>query len=482
MIHYRCCVGLVLAISAICHAEERTEHFDADPQWDGVNHRAVVPEPQEIVQDFGYSRTENAGGENAGEIGGWTTPAAEAAYYAKAIPEATFDDRLTLSGKLNCTGGQFHVLVGFFNSESVNEWRTPSSIFLRLYGRGDVFYAYVEYCTSTWRAGGDSPEGFYTGAPDEARRRDMHGFPSRTELDFSIVYDPDGNDGGGAVTINLGDKTAVCHLDVDHKQDGATFNRCGLLAIPKSYDDGGDVWLDDLIINGELETFDSDPEWESVGNRRTYLSNGVRPRFDFGYSETQFADGLASGELGGIVFRGDCRVAEKLAYYGDRLEPLSTNAPLIASGKVALRRGVSDSTTLLGFFHSEDSTAVSDSQSAGFPMNFLGVVVEGPSREGFLFYPAYHLADGYGYTHGPGVQHILPNGDAHDWTLDYQPGSAGADGEMVITFDGQEARLAVPAEYLATPGRFDRFGLVTTWIDGNAQTIYFDDLTYTWRQ
>src|SRR5207302_4513691 len=30
--------------------------------------------------------------------------------------------------------------------------------------------------------------------------------------------------------------------------------------------------------------------------------------------------------------------------------------------------------------------------------------------------------------------------------------------------------------------RFDRFGIVTTWIDGNAQRLYFDDLTYTCAQ
>ena len=34
---------------------------------------------------------------------------------------------------------------------------TPNSVALRLYGRGDVFYAFVEYATGRWRAGGDSP-------------------------------------------------------------------------------------------------------------------------------------------------------------------------------------------------------------------------------------------------------------------------------------------------------------------------------------
>lgn len=30
--------------------------------------------------------------------------------------------------------------------------------------------------------------------------------------------------------------------------------------------------------------------------------------------------------------------------------------------------------------------------------------------------------------------------------------------------------------------RFDPFGLITTWIDSNSQTIYFVDLTYTFRR
>lgn len=44
----------------------------------------------------------------------------------------------------------------FFNSETVNEWRTPNTIAMRLNGRGENFFAYVEYCTSKWRAGGDT--------------------------------------------------------------------------------------------------------------------------------------------------------------------------------------------------------------------------------------------------------------------------------------------------------------------------------------
>ena len=127
--------------------DERTERFDRDPKWDGRNHVADDPAPRSLRQDFGYSRTAHAGGK-PGEIGGFITPAAEAAYCAAKIPAATFEQPLSASGTLACSPEPFHVLVGFFNAGTLNEWRTPNTIALRLMGRGDVFYAFVEYATS----------------------------------------------------------------------------------------------------------------------------------------------------------------------------------------------------------------------------------------------------------------------------------------------------------------------------------------------
>jgi hypothetical protein len=169
-----------------------------------------------------------------------------------------------------------------------------------------------------------------------------------------------------------------------------------------------------------------------------------------------------------------------LAAYGDRLKTLTLDKPLRTSGKVALRRGVSDSTTLLGFYHSQDSLAVNPSQSSGFPSSFLGVAVEGPSREGFLFYAAYRVGgDGQGYANNADRPHILPDGKSHDWSLAYDPIAADGRGRMVVAFDGKSIALDLGAGHRKTGARFDRFGLITTWIDGNAQRIYFDDLTYT---
>jgi hypothetical protein len=470
---------LACCVAGWAAAEERMERFDKDPAWEGRNNRATTPAKRTIRQDFGYSRTANAGGK-PGEVGGFITPAAEPAYYARKLEPKTFNDPLSASGTLLCKGRQFHVLVAFFNAGTVNEWRTANTIALRLLGRGDVFYAYVEYCTGKWRAGGDSPGGFATVKDPTNGHVALRGFKTGAAHQWSLKYDPAGNNGGGVVIVTLDDETAICHLNAVHKADGATFNRFGLMPVLKSAAGGGEVWLDNVTINGEADDFARNPGWEGVGNRREYETADVRPRFDFGYGPTNHAGGKGVGELGGLVFRGDCRYKDRLAAYGDRLKWLSLDKPLKASGKVALRRGVSDSTTLLGFYHSEESLAVNPSQTSGFPRCFLGVAVEGPSREGFLFYPAYRVGgDGQAYAGGPDRPHILPDGKAHDWSLAYDPAGANGRGRVVVTLDEKSVALDLGKDDRKIGARFDRFGLVTTWIDGNAQRVYFDDLTYT---
>jgi hypothetical protein len=473
-------VALAASLTGWAAGEERTERFDKDPNWDGRNNRSTVLEPRTIRQDFGYSPSTAHAGGAAGEVGGLITPAAEPAYFARKLDRKTFADPLSASGKLVCKGREFHLLIGFFNSGTVAEWRTPNSIAIRLLGRGDRFLAYVEYMTGKWRAGGDSPGGFAAVKNPQTGRTDLRGFKTGEVLAWSLKYDPNGNNGTGAVTVTLGNETAVCHLDPGHTADGATFDRFGLLPVLKSADGGGEVWLDDVTVNGVADDFGKDPGWEGVGNRREYQTKEVRPRFDFGYTPTHHAGGQAAGELGGLVFRGDCRERHKLAAYGDRLQPLTLDQPLKASGKVALRRGVSDSTTLIGFYHSEDSLAVNPSQSSGWPRSFLGVAVEGPSSEGFFFYPAYRTkGGGQGYAAGRDRPHVLPDGTAHDWTLVYDPAAANGRGRITATLDGKATAVELGADDRKAGTRFDRFGLVTTWIDGNAQRVYFDDLTYT---
>ncbi|MBS0261584.1 MAG: hypothetical protein JSS02_06460, partial [Planctomycetes bacterium] len=327
-----------------------TETFDRDPGWDGVNHRSAQSrEPVVVRQDFGFSpATRHAGGSDVGEVGGFISPAGEAAFYGQVIEKAQFDQPLRAQGKLCVGRGGTHVLLGFFNAESVNEWRTPNSLALRLNGRGEKFFAYVEYCTSKWRAGGDTVP-FPSRTDPATGRQALIGFPCDTSHDWSLQYDPQANGERGVIKATIGSHTAVCELEASHRSDGAQFNRFGLLTVMKSADRGSELWIDDVSVNGgAVQTFARDPHWDGRHNREQRPTRLVRPWFDFGYSATQFAGGRGSGELGGQIFRGDCRYPDRMACYGDRVGPLSLQKPLYASGKIALRRGVSDSTTLFG--------------------------------------------------------------------------------------------------------------------------------------
>jgi hypothetical protein len=474
-----CTTWMLARIIGVASAEERTERFDRDPGWEAHNSRSAAP--RVIRQDFGYSRTAHAGGK-AGEIGGFMTPAAEPAYYAKKLPPKTFRDKLSASGTFIASGREFHALIGFFNAETLNEWRTPNTVALRVSGRGDVYYAWLEYATQRWRAGADDPQSFPTVPDPQTGRPQFKGFPRGAVHRWSLVYDPEANNGRGAVIAAIDGVKAVCHLAEGHKEDGATFNRFGLLNVMKSADGGGEFYLDDVTINGQAEDFSQDPGWEGLHNRRAYKTGVVRPQFDFGYSPTHFAGGAGPGELGGLLFRGDCRYPDKLAHYADRLEELTLAKPLVASGKVCLKRGVSDSSVLIGFFHSKESTVVNPSQASGVPKSFLGISTDGPSREGFHFAPMYRVqGDGQGYAAGA-LPRIHPDGKPHDWRLEYSPTAANGRGQITVTLGRQSATLALGEGHKAAGARFDRFGLITTWIDGNSQTIYFDDLRYTWKQ
>src|SRR5262249_24080765 len=154
------------------------------------------------------------------------------------------------------------------------------------------------------------------------------------------------------------------------------------------------------------------------------------------------------------------------AYYADRLEELTLEKPLRASGKFCLRRGVTDSTVIFGFFHSKDSVTVNPSQAHGLPKSFLGISTDGPSREGFLFSPTYRLKEGRSGHLKTGTPHIYPDGTSHDWALEYSPTAAGGRGRITLTLDRQSVHLDLTPGHKADGARFDRFGIITTWIDG----------------
>jgi hypothetical protein len=441
----------------------RHERFDQDPLWDGLNNFSQIG-MRPVVQDFGYSATTNC---NAipGEVGGTITPDAQMAYYAKRLAALTLNDSFSASGKMLVSPGGGNTLLGFFNPARANEWRMANSIVFRIYGRGDVFQVHFEYGTSLWRASA----GMFPGD-----------FPSGTVCTWSLTYTPVGTDSGEVVAVFNG-QSSTCTLSPGHRGDGAVFTHCGLLNVLKHPDDTGRLWIDEVVINGVPEDFSADPGWDEFQTQASYLSEDTRPRFAFGYSPTQYGGGMTPGEIGGRFFRGDCRYPETLAYYGAPIADLSLESRLEATGKVCLRRAVSDSTTLFGFFHSERSVAVNPSQSQSLPAEFLGLAIEGPSADGFYIYPCYRTqGDGAGRQYVTNLPPIYPDSQTRDWTLTYDPDGNGGGGEIRLTCGGRTAVLPLLPGHKALGAQFNRFGFVTPWVDGNGQLVYFDDLSYTY--
>jgi len=464
----------------------REENFDLEPaNWEGVNNRNTHFDPKTVSQDFGHSPLTNHAGPpgdgwrrgQKGEIGGRINPAGEAAYYGYRLPKPlSLDAAMAASGRIFVAPGSNHFLLGFFNSGTLNEWRTPNTLVARINGRGEVFHCHVEYCTNRWRA-----EAGVIGQIVRGQRITATEIPAGRTYEWKLVYDPNGASGKGELTFSLNGETARCEMLPEHRGDGGEFTHFGLLPVLKAWDDAGEVWIDDVTINGVAFDAGEDPGWEQMNNRRTYMTTDTRPRFDFGWSPTHHAGGKSNGEMGGLIFRGDCREPSRMACYGDRLATLTLNTPLYACGKVSMLRGVTDSTASIGFYHSTRSMQSNPSQQQSIPMDFLGINIEGPSSEGFFFYPVYRVAEAakaLGSASGKAPR-IYPDRRVRDWFLKYDPDGANGNGQITVGLDGHICTLDLnPGDKNLAAG-FNRFGICTPWIDGNSVTVYFDDLQYT---
>jgi hypothetical protein len=117
-------------------------------------------------------------------------------------------------------------------------------------------------------------------------------------------------------------------------------------------------------------------------------------------------------------------------------------------------------------------------------MDYLGVNIEGPSSEGFCFYPVYRVhgdVEGALPPRSGGAPHIYPDRKVHQWSLKYDPAGAGGRGRITVSLDAQTCTLDLEPGAKEAGATFDRFGICTPWIDGNAVTVFFDDLVYTCR-
>lgn len=489
---------LVVLFAALAPATDgpktglKTEAFDKDPGWEGVNNR-VPAKPRTVVQDFGYSPTTHAG-RAKGEIGGKITRAATPAYYGAKVSK-TLDDKFSASGTFafTHTSPGAGVFFGWFAADQPGGGGRPiGSLGLHFDGEGAGARLAVRLITGTNKSCGTFVTPFLPGKfrPTPIRR-------DGTRYSWTLDYDPAAADGRGRFTFTIrshGEKPeelAADRLPADlpathraealrrfpnttrfsvdlppgYKADGAKFDHFGLMNMMKP---GGhlSVYFGDLTLDGKAENFTGNTRWDGSGNRVEYQDRVLPGAHDFGFSNTHFAGGKA-GEVGGDLWRSG-----KYAYYADKVGPLSLDDRLEARGRVVLKVGAPDADVFLGWFNTggKDTPPV----EAG---NFLGIHVGGPTRVGHYFHPALTTAKGTRALAEKGP--VLVPGKVYDWSLVYDPTAGGGNGSIAVTLGKESVTLPLKPGWKAEGAGFDRFGLFNSNIGGQLVRIYLDDLTYT---
>jgi hypothetical protein len=223
------------------------EDFSQDPNWEGSHNRGSFTESEPHgVQNFGFSDTALAGGK-PGEVGGivWRDP--KGGYYADRVGPLSLDDRLEASGKVNLVVGatDADVTFGWFNSKEdfsdkgpENNAPTPNFVGVTIGGPTRVGHYFIPKVTTT--------KGNTLVA--QGTRDNPKAGPVMTQGDatnWTLVYDPTGNNGNGSMRVTLGGESVVLDLKPGLKAEGAHFDRFGLLVVPM----GGHhvkVYFDDL--------------------------------------------------------------------------------------------------------------------------------------------------------------------------------------------------------------------------------------------
>src|SRR5262245_19022446 len=195
------------------------EDFAKDPSWYEWGNRASY-QARDVggAHNFGFSQTQNAGGE-PGEVGGvfWRTD--EWGYYAGKIGKLTFDNRLQARGKVVLASGapDADMCFGWFHGDTNRLSPKEAGPFIGI------------------KVGGPTRIGHYF-LPSFAINDQVRGLPNQGPIlrpaktyDWSLVYDPAASGGQGAITATLGDESLTLPFKPGQREKakGATLDRFG---------------------------------------------------------------------------------------------------------------------------------------------------------------------------------------------------------------------------------------------------------------
>lgn len=427
--------------------------------------------PNPVIQDFGFSKTGHAGGKKAGEIGGRVQRCTSPSYYVKRL-----DKPVSLEQKLRCSGtftvtqtmGMSSFYFGWCNTRTM-ETRPRNFLGMMINGERRGCEVHLSYNTAAGQSDGFRATG--TG-PKGAAVRDFNLIPTGTPYTFDLAYDPDANNGLGAVTFTLGGKGPFTggpfsfKLSADQRKAGATFDAFGIVNA-QSAGNWLTIYFDDLSVDGVHEAFDDHPGWVGQSNRAKLDDYGLEGAHQFGFSDSSFAGGKR-GEIGGLLYSSP----SVPGYYAAKVGTLSLEDRLRASGKIALKQYGPDGGVYIGWF---------DADKRGYPpANILGVLIDGPTSTGPRFRASAASSD-------PKVAHVQrdtaplipPDGSAHTWKVDYDPAADEGRGVLTVWLDDRKDTFSLPPALRRRGAAFNHFGLFVHEGGGRASLVYLDDLEFT---
>jgi hypothetical protein len=80
------------------------------------------------------------------------------------------------------------------------------------------------------------------------------------------------------------------------------------------------------------------------------------------------------------------------------------------------------------------------------------------------------------------INFLVPTAATLDWSIAYSPTAANGKGQITVMLVKQSAALDLPPGHRTQGAQFNRFGIISNWVDGNGQVVFLDDLIYTARQ
>src|SRR5262249_5695874 len=161
--------------------------------------------------------------------------------------------------------------IGWFAAPPLS-WRTPNSLAFRIDGNGGTFRIFYEYGTSKWRTGGG---GAFEGEEYQTTRTPpfpADGRPPRGARD----HDPARGGGRGEINFRIDEQQYRLEVAQGHRADGARFDHFGIWNV-QAPGDQLQLYLDDLVVDGQRFEFDADPQRDSLRNKAQYAERFVRP-------------------------------------------------------------------------------------------------------------------------------------------------------------------------------------------------------------